>query len=260
MAKTHMPPCEYCRHFLMQGYIPLMKKRKNKRGNPFKRRAPLQTPHPRTIEMEPEELAIYVRRAEQEVLPIIEEMKLNAGAAQFLLAQYTRVLITGDEPLTLESAMAIGNAVLALWQAGYYTPSSQYPYTLEETLEELQEGPKAKGDYADAFLPFTPVETVPPGGIGQVAGGIVKHPETKLWQIWMIVDGPCVSFGAYRDPAAAQRALEVLVHASRRGGTLTEGLGLYQRLLTEGDGEPQDLPFDMLVYLIDRLHLYDIKL
>ena len=210
--------------------------------------------------MEPEELAVYVRRAEQEVLPIIKDMQLNAGAAQFLLAQYTRVLITGDEPLTLESAMAIGNAVLALWQAGYYTPSSQYPYSLEETLEELQEGPKAKGDYADAFLPFTPVETVAPRGIGQVAGGIVKHPETHLWQIWMIVNGPCVYFGAYQDPAAAQRGLEALVHASRRGGTLTEGLGLSQRLLTEGDGEPQDLPFDMLVYLIDRLHLYDIKL
>ena len=208
--------------------------------------------------MEPEELAVYVRRAEQEVLPIIKELKLNAGAAQFLLAQYTRVLITGDERLTLESAMAIGNAVLALWQAGYYTPSSQYPYSLAETLEELEEGPKAKGDYADAFLPFTPVETVAPSGIGQVAGGIVKHPETNLWQIWMIVDGPCVYFGAYRDPAAAQRALEVLVHTSRRGGTLTEGLSL--RLLSQGDGEPKDLPFDMMVYLIDHLHRYDIKL
>ena len=260
MARTHMPPCEYCRRLLMQGCRPSMKKRKNKPGRPFKCRTTLQASHPRTIEMEPEELAIYVRRAEQEVLPIIKDMKLNAGAAQFLLAQYTRVLITGYEPLTLENAMAIGNAVLALWQAGYYTPSSQYPYTLAETLEELEEGPKAKGDYADAFLPFIPVETVPPRGIGQVAGGIVKHPETHLWQIWVIVNGPCVYFGAYQDPAAAQRGLEALVHASRRGGTLTEGLDLYHQLLSQGDGEPQDLPFDMLVYLIDRLHLYDIKL
>ncbi len=237
-----------------------MKKRKNKRSRPFKSRAPLQAPLSRTIEMEPEALAVYVRRAEQEVLPIIKEMKLNAGAAQFLLAQYTQVLVTGDQRATIESAMAIGNAVLALWQAGYYTPSSQYPYTLEETLEELQEGPKAKGDYADAFQPFTPVEAVPPSGIGQVAGGIVKHPETNLWQIWMIVDGPCVYFGAYRDPAAAQRALEALVHTSRRGGTLTEGFGLYHQLLSQGDGEPRDLPFDMIVFLIDHLHRYDIKL
>ena len=235
-----------------------MKKRKNKPGRPFKRREPLQAPLSRTIEMEPEELAVYVRRAEQEVLPIIKDMKLNAGAAQFLLAQYTRVLITGDEPLTLESAMAIGNAVMALWQAGYYTPSSQYPYSLEETLEELQEGPKAKGDYADTFLPFTPVETVPPSGIGQVAGGIVKHPETNLWQIWMIVNGPCVYFGAYQDTAAAQRGLEALVHASRRGGTLTTRFG--HQLLSQGDGEAKDLPFDMIVYLIDHLHRYDIQL
>src|SRR5215471_11194168 len=110
-----------------------MKRRKNKRGNPFQPRAPRQAPHPRKIEMEPEELAVYVRRAEQEVLPIIKEMKLSAGAAQFLLAQYTQVLVTGDERVTLESAMEMGNAVVALWQTGYYTPSSEYPYTLEET-------------------------------------------------------------------------------------------------------------------------------
>jgi hypothetical protein len=237
-----------------------MKRRKHKRRNVFKRKSPQTPPGPRTIEMEPEELAVYVRRAEQEVLPIIKEVKLSAGAAQFLLAQYTQVQVTGDERVTLESAMAIGNAVVALWQTGYYTPSSEYPYTLEETLEEIQEGPKARGDYADAFQPFTSVEVVSPSGMGQVTGGIVKHPETNLWQIWMIVDGPCVYFGAYQDPAAAQRALEVLVHTSRRGGSLTEGLGLYHTLLSQGDGEPKDLPFDMIVYLIDHLHLYDIKL
>ena len=208
--------------------------------------------------MEPEELAVYVRRAEQIMLPIIKELKPSPGAAQFLLAQYTQVLATGTDALTPESAMAISDAVLALWQAGYYTPSSQYPYTLAETLEELEEGPKAKGDYADAFLPFTPVEAVPPRGIGQVAGGIVKHPDTNLWQIWMIVDGPCLYLGAYRDPAAAQRMLEVLVHTSRRGGTLTEDFS--HRLLSQGDGEPKGLPFDMMVYLIDHLHCYHIKL
>ncbi len=234
-----------------------MKKRKNKRGRPFNPKVSRQAP-PRTIEMEPEALAVYVRRAEQEVLPIIKDMQLGAGAAQFLLAQYTQVLATDDERVTLESAMAIGNAVIALWQAGYYTPSSDYPYTLEETLEELEEGPKAKGDYADAFQSFTPLEAVPPRGVGQVAGGIVKHPETNLWQIWMIVDGPYACFGAYQDAAAAQRALEVLVHTARRGGTLSNGLS--DQLLSQGVGEPKELPFDMVVYLIDHLDRYEIKL
>jgi len=210
--------------------------------------------------MKPEELVIYVRRAEQEVLPMIKELGLSPGTAQFLLAQYTQVLATGKNVLTLESAMAVSNAVLALWEAGYYTPGPEYPYTLEETVQEIEEGPKAKGDYADAFQPFRPVEAVPPSGRGQVTGGIVKHPETNLWQIWMIVDGPCVYFGAYQDPAAAHRGLEALVHASRRGDSLTEGLDMYQRMLTDGDGEPQDLPFDMIVYLIDHRHLYGIQL
>ncbi len=237
-----------------------MKRRKNKRRNLFKHKASRQAPQPRTIEMEPEELAVYVRRAEEIVLPIINELKPSPGAAQFLLAQYTQVLATGTNVLTPESAMAVSNAVLALWEAGYYTPGPEYPYTLEETVQEIEEGPKAKGDYADAFQPFRPVEAVPPSGRGQVTGGIVKHPETNLWQIWMIVDGPCVYFGAYQDPAAAHRGLEALVHASRRGDSLTEGLDMYQRMLTDGDGEPQDLPFDMIVYLIDHRHLYGIQL
>jgi hypothetical protein len=236
-----------------------MKRRKHKRRHPMKHIASRQAPQPRTIEMEPEELAVYVRRAEQIVLPIIKELKPSPGAAQFLLAQYTQVLATGNNALTPESAMVISNAVLALWKAGYYTPGPEYPYTLEETIQEIEEGPKAKGDYADAFQPFKPVETVPPSGRGQVTGGIVKHPETNLWQIWMIVDGPCVYFGAYQDPAVAHRGLEALVHALRRGGTVTKGLSLYQRLFTEGDGEPKDLPFDMMVYLIDHRHLYNIQ-
>jgi len=237
-----------------------MKRRKNKRRNPFTHKASQQALQPRTIEMEPEELAVYVRRAEQIMLPIIKELKPSPGAAQFLLAQYTQVLATGNNALTPESAMAISNAVLALWEAGYYTPGPDYPYTLEETIQEIEEGPKAKGDYADAFQPFRPMEAVPPSGKGQVVGGIVKHPETNLWQIWMIVDGPCVYFGAYQDPAAAHGGLEALVHASRQGSTLTEGLDLYQRLRTSGDGEPKDLPFDMMVYLIDHRHLYGIQL
>ncbi len=237
-----------------------MKRRKHKRRNPLKHKASRQAPQPRTIEMAPEELAVYVRRAEEIVLPIIKELKPSPGAAQFLLAQYTQVLATGKNVLTPESAMAVSNAVLALWEAGYYTPGPEYPFTLEETVQEIEEGPKARGDYADAFQPFRPVEAVPPSSRGQVTGGIVKHPETNLWQIWMIMDGPCVYFGAYQDPAAAHRGLEALVHALRRGGSLTKGLDTYQRLLAEGDDEPQDLPFDMIVYLIDHRHLYDIQL
>ena len=237
-----------------------MKKRKKRRHFHTRAYQHQPSPGPRTIEMKPEELAVYVRRAEQVVLPIIKELKPSPGAAQFLLAQYTQVLATGTSVLTTESGMAISNTVLALWEAGYYTPGPEYPFTLEETLQEIKEGLVAKEDYADAFQPFRPVKEVPPSGIGQVAGGIVKHPETNLWQIWMIMDGPCVYCGAYQDLAAAHRGLEALVHASRRGGTLTEGLDLYQMLRTSGDGAPKDLPFDMMVYLIDHLHQFDIQL
>jgi len=119
--------------------------KKRKKGRRFNTSAVWQSPRQRTVELEPEELAIYVRRAEKEVLPIIKEMQLGPGTAQFLLAQQTQVLVTGDPRLTTESGMAIANNVLALWQERYYTPGSAYPYTLEETLLELQEGPKQRG-------------------------------------------------------------------------------------------------------------------
>ena len=156
----------------------------------------------RTTEMEPEELAVSVRRAEQIMLPIIQELKPSAGASLFLLAQYTQVLVTGTDALTLESAKAISSAILALWEAGYYTPGPDYPFTLQETLQELEEGLLARGDDADAFQPWTPVEGVLPSGMDQVAGGIVTHPETALWHIWLMVNSPCVSFGASQDEHA----------------------------------------------------------
>ena len=79
----------------MQGnWRSLMKKRK--KGRRFTSSAVRQAAEPRTIELEPEELVRYVRRAEEEVLPIIKEMHLGPGAAQFLLAQQTQVLVTGD--------------------------------------------------------------------------------------------------------------------------------------------------------------------
>jgi len=210
--------------------------------------------------MKPEELVMYIHRAEKEVLPIIKDMQLGSGAAQLLLAQHTQMLATGDPRLTLESATTAANNVLALWQTGFYTPCPEYPYTLEETLQEIQGGPKAKGDYANSFQPFMPQEDSPPRGLGEVAGGIVKHPETHLWQIWMIVDGPCSYFGAFRDPAVAHKGLEELITLSRRGATLAEGLALYRKLSTQGDGEPKQFPYDMVVYLVDHLHLYRIQL
>ena len=166
--------------------------------------------------MEPDNLAVYVRRAEKEVLPIIKEMHLGPGAAQFLLAQQTQVLVTGDPRITIESGMAIATSVLALWQKGYYTPSPAYPYTLEETLQELQEGPQAKENYKACFQPFV-LRT----GRGHAAsakwpGGLCNIPQTKLWQIWMMIDGPATFIAAYRDPAKAHRNLETIISASRR--------------------------------------------
>jgi len=233
-----------------------MKKRERKTGRRFKTMVNSQRVGRKPEELEPRVLARYVRQAEKKVLPIIKKLDPGPAAAQFLLAQQTLVLVTENPLLTVEGGMAIANAVLQLWQEGYYSPGTDYPYTLLETLQDLQEGAKAKQDYTQSFQPFTPMNEEPAYGNRQVAAGIVKHPETQLWQIWAILDGPCVFLGAYADPVAAQRGLEAFINLSRSGGTRAEALALYRRLLSQGDGEPEQLPLDMLKFLIERLHLY----
>ena len=215
---------------------------------------------PSIVEMEPEELAGYVRRAETQAIPTIKEKKMGPGAAQLLLALHTQMLVTGNPSLTTESGMGIANTVLSLWQAGYYAPGPAYPYTLEETLQDIQQGLKARGDYADFFQPFIPPKKDTPRGLGQMAGGIVKHPETQCWQIWIILDGPCHFIGAYRDPMTAQRCLEEIIAKARRGGTEFESFRLYRELTARGVGEPKQIPYDMMMYLLEHLHRYTIQL
>src|SRR5258708_28083729 len=125
--------------------------KKRKKGRRFTSSAVRQAPGPRTIELEPEELAVYVGRAEKEVLPIIKEMHLGPGAAQFLLAQQTQVLVTRDPRLTVKSGMAIARSVLGRWQEGDFTPGTVDPYNLLETRLGMAQSPKAKGHHQTPF-------------------------------------------------------------------------------------------------------------
>src|SRR6266436_3616562 len=90
-----------------------------------------QEAKPGTMGMEPEQLTGYIRRAEKQALPVIWEKQLGPGGAQLLLALYTQELVSGNFSLSRESTMSVANRVLQLWQAGYYTPGPEYPYTLE---------------------------------------------------------------------------------------------------------------------------------
>lgn len=210
--------------------------------------------------LEPEVFAVYVRRAEKLAIPTIKEKRLSPAAAQLVLSQHAKVLATGDSRLTDESIVAISNRVLALWQAGYYIPGPDYPFTFEETLQEIRAGAKPKEDYSSSIQPYTPIGKDIPRSTIEVAGGIVKHPETKLWQIWMMDDGPWDSLGAYRDPGKAQSNLEVIVNTIRQGTTIRKAYALYRQLLSEADGEAKQLPYDMLLYLGEHCERFMIKL
>ncbi len=175
-------------------------------------------PLSQAIEMELAYLAASVRRAEKEMLPMIKDLQRSPAAAAFRLAQRTKAQVTGDPRLISELAMLFANTVLARCQAGIYRLGPTYPYTCEETLQELQEGPKAKRNDEAYFQPFAPANGETPRGFGEVPGGIVTHPETNVRQRGMRAEGPCTFLAVHRDPVKAQSNLGAISNESRKGG------------------------------------------
>jgi len=212
----------------------------------------------RIEEMNSKDLLVSIRRVEKDVFPVIQQARAGPAAALFLLAQYTHVFTVGTNQFSQKSAMRITKKILSLWQAGFYIPDDAYPFTLEETLHDMQGGMKARNDYSDSFQTFAPRIRDEPQGIGQIAGGIAKHPETNLWQIWMVTDELCAYLGAYCDPEEAQQCLEEIVQSTRRGITDAESNVLYARVWSQGDGQTKQFSFDMMAYLLEHLHHYTI--
>jgi len=235
--------------------------KKKKKGRHFSATVrSVTSPKTRTINLLPEEAVDYVRQAEPYVIPHIKEFHLPPAMAFFLLAQYTQVLATGDERITPESAMSIATTVLALWQGGFYTPGPDYPYTLEETLQDQQDPLNVTQDYGESFLPLQSTANEQPRGKQRISAGLVKHPETQLWQIWLIIDGPCDQLAAYRDVGKAQQELREIIALVRKGGMPSAVQALCQRLEKQSDGAPKQIPFDMMQYLLEHLDRYTVRL
>jgi hypothetical protein len=78
------------------------------------------------------------------------------------------------------------------------------------------------------------------------------------------MNGPCAFLGAYRDPNDAQRKLEKIINITRYGSKSIRKSSdvdrLYDDLISQGDGEPAQLPYEMMNYLLNHLHLYKIDL
>jgi hypothetical protein len=76
----------------------------------------------------------------------------------------------------------------------------------------------------------------------------------------MMMDGPCTFLAAYRDPAKAQNTLATIISACRKGGSEKKAALLYRRVRSQADGEPKQLPYDMMLYLVEHLDRYRIQL
>ena len=122
--------------------------KKRKKGRRFKIPAVRQSPEPRAMEKEPEALAVSVRRAAKEVLPIIKGVQLDPGAVQFPLAQQTQVLVPGDPRFTTESGMAIANRALA---GGILSARTGVPLHTGKGTAGATGRPKGKGERRGMF-------------------------------------------------------------------------------------------------------------
>src|SRR5258708_2976190 len=123
--------------------------KKRKKGRRIKIPAVRQSPEPCAMEKEPEALAVSVRRAAKEVLPIIKGVQLDPGAVQFLLAQQTQVLVPGDPRFTTESGMAIANRALA--GGGILSGRTGVPLHTGRDTAGATGRPKSKGELRGMF-------------------------------------------------------------------------------------------------------------
>ena len=121
-----------------------MKRRKKKIGRRIKITADPHSSWEALLDLEPKEFAVYVRRAEKMALPLSRKRGLALQQHNSCFHNMLRSLPLVILDMTDESMLVVSNHVLKLWQEGYYTPGPDYPFTFEETLQELREGAKAK--------------------------------------------------------------------------------------------------------------------
>jgi len=74
-----------------------------------------------------------------------------------------------------------------------------------------------------------------------------------------MVDGPCLQLVAFNDPLKAQPVHEELLRLSRQGVTDRDFVSLYQKISSQGDGIPKQIPADMLLYLNEHINSFVIE-
>jgi hypothetical protein len=77
--------------------------------------------------------ATNFKKAEEELLPLIIKEKRNPMQALIAIVLLTNHVITNGEAMSNEMIMGGVYLLKQLREKGHYTPSPEYPYTLEET-------------------------------------------------------------------------------------------------------------------------------
>ena len=236
-----------------------MKKQKHERERRTKNSLSRQGEKIDITELMPMDLAGYVSLAEKDALPLILEHHSDAKVSLLLLAQYTYFLVMKESPIPAERVSPIVHLLLGLWKAGFYMPGPQYPYTFQETLQRLQKGQEKEKDYSHCVQAFSSSTRTSSRDLGHLFAGIVKNPETDLWQVWIQGGTAIAFFGTYSQPEEAQNHLEVLVQR-RRGDRLTpEQEERWNTICAHSAEGSEMLPDDVLKFVLKHYQDYRIE-
>lgn len=90
-----------------------------------------------------EKLAHHLMVTERKLTPLIIHDKMPVSAALVLIACYNDAMILGKphaktHRMTGQDIIGATNLLIRLWRKGLFIPSPQFPYTLADALQELE--------------------------------------------------------------------------------------------------------------------------
>ena len=91
-----------------------------------------------------------------------------------------------------------------------------------------------------------------------IAGGVVQHPDTGIWQTWMSLDGTEITLiSSHYDQQVAEDVVADLKTAAQMGAvdTPADVARRFAELHAPGDREPQPLPQATMRAIATRVHV-----
>jgi len=116
--------------------------KKNKRNIRF-RIAPTK-PQPYSFDASLDTFARAQMKAQRYLNPLIISQPMSPNEAAIMIAMYADAIMSGNanndkHKMTQDDIITATNLLIKLWKMGKFVPSPDYPYTLEQTLDYVED-------------------------------------------------------------------------------------------------------------------------